>query len=368
MSPNTTFRIATLPGDGIGPEVTAPTLQLLEAVAAEAGGFTLDFIHLDAGAAHFEKSGESLPEEAMDIAREADAILLGAMGDPSIRYPDGTEIAPQLELRERLGLYAGVRPIRTIKGLPNPLADPRANDLDIVLIRESTEGLFKSRNSCEIIDDEIARDTLEITRATSERLFDFSFQIAARRKKQGREGRVTCVDKANVLGSFAFFRKIFDERAKLFPSLTADHAYVGAVGLWMVKQPWVFDVLVTENMFGDILSDVGAGLMGGMGMAPSADVGDQYAVFQPCHGSAPDIVGQGKANPVATFLSGAMLLEWLGDEHDNASCKSAGKSIINAVDSAFADGSVIPYELGGDAGTDAITGAVLSALNSAAAA
>jgi 3-isopropylmalate dehydrogenase len=343
-------------------------VKLLNAVASNSGDFSLDFIHLDAGALHYQKSGESLPEEAMDVAREADAILLGAMGMPSIRYPDGTEIAPQLELREQLQLYAGVRPIRTIRGLPTPLRDPRADDLDIVLVRESTEGLFKSRNSCEIIDDSIARDTMEITRATSERLFDFSFQLAARRKEQGREGRVTCVDKANVLGSFAFFRKIFDERARRFPSLIADHAYVDAVGLWMVKQPWVFDVLVTENMFGDILSDVGAGLMGGMGMAPSADIGDEYAVFQPCHGSAPDIAGQGKANPVATFLSAAMLLEWLASEHDNVSCGKAGKQIVSAVDAAFASGDLIPYELGGDAGTDKITAAVLSALDSAAAA
>lgn len=368
MSPNASFRIATLPGDGIGPEVTAPTIELLKAVTAETGGFTLEFIHLDAGAAHYKKSGESLPAEAMDIARAADAILLGAMGDPSIRYPDGTEIAPQLELREQLDLYAGVRPIRTIKGLPTPLADPRASELDMVLIRESTEGLFKSRNTCQVINDEIARDTMEITRATSERLFDFSFQLAARRKEQGKDGRVTCVDKANVLGSFAFFRKIFDERAMRFPDLIADHAYVDAVGLWMVKQPWVFDVLVTENMFGDILSDVGAGLMGGMGLAPSADIGDHYAVFQPCHGSAPDIAGQGKANPVATFLSAAMLLEWLGNKHENKHCVSAGRLITNAVDAAFVGGKLLPFELGGDAGTDAITGAVLSALDSAAAA
>lgn len=368
MSPNASFRIATFAGDGIGPEVTNPTVRLLEIVAKGTGGFSLEFIHLDAGAAHYQKSGESLPEEAMDIARESDAILLGAMGMPSIRYPDGTEIAPQLELREQLDLYAGIRPIRTIKGLPTPLADPRADELDIVLVRESTEGLFKSRNSCVIINDEIARDTLEITRATSERLFDMSFKIAAQRKERGKDGKVTCVDKANVLGSFAFFRKIFNERAKRYPDLTADHAYVDAVGLWMVKQPWVFDVLVTENMFGDILSDVGAGLMGGMGMAPSADIGDEHAVFQPCHGSAPDITGQGKANPIATFLSAALMLEWLGDEHDNNNCKMAGRLIVNAVDATFASGELIPYELGGNAGTMEIESAVLAALDTAAAA
>lgn len=368
MSPNASFRIATLAGDGIGPEVTDPTVELLKLVTVASGGFSLNFIHLDAGAAHYKRTGESLPEEALEISREADAILLGAMGMPSIRYPDGTEVAPQLELREKLNLYAGIRPIRTIKGIPSPLADPRAQTLDIVIVRESTEGLFKSRNRCQMIGDEIARDTMEITRATSERLFDYAFKIARQRKEKGKEGKVTCVDKANVLGSFAFFRKIFDERARNHPSLIADHAYVDAVGLWMVKQPWRFDVLVTENMFGDILSDVGAGLMGGMGMAPSADIGAESAVFQPCHGSAPDIAGQGKANPTATFLSAAMMLEWLGVEHQNNGCTRAAGMIVRAVDTAFSAGNLVPYELGGTAGTSEIRDAVLAALDSAAAA
>lgn len=365
MSEATTFRIATLPGDGIGPEVIAPTLTLLSAVTAKTGGFSLQCIPLEAGAAHYRDNGVSLPEESMAVAREADAILLGAMGMPSIRYDDGTEIAPQLELRETLKLYAGVRPIRCIKGLPVPLADPRAADLDIVLVRESTEGLFKSRNACVLIDDEIARDTLEITRSNSERLFDFAFRLAEKRRARGKAGKVTCVDKANVLGSFAFFRRIFDERARQFPEMLADHAYVDAVGLWMVRQPWIFDVMVTENMFGDILSDVGAGLMGGMGMAPSADIGDDHAVFQPCHGSAPDIVGQGKANPVATFLSAAMMLEWLGDEHDNAHCRRAGRLLVNAVDGAFLPGKLLPFEMGGSAGTQEISDAVFAALDAA---
>ncbi len=365
MTSRIRFDIAVLPGDGIGPEVMQPTIEVLQQVAA-AQRLDLSFVHLDAGAAHYQRTGESLPTESMDAARAADAILLGAMGMPSIRYPDGTEIAPQLELREALNLYAGVRPIRTIKGLPIPLADPRAQNLDIVLIRESTEGLFKSRNHCEIVDDAIARDTLEITRTTSERLFDFSFRLAARRKQLGHVGRVTCVDKSNVLGSFAFFRKIFDERARLNPELIADHAYVDAVGLWMVKQPWMFDVLVTENMFGDILSDVGAGLMGGMGMAPSADIGDEYAVFQPCHGSAPDIAGEGKANPIAMILSAAMMLEWLGVERQHEGCLVAGRQIVNAVDAAFAEGYLLPYELGGTAGTVEISAAVIAKLDSAA--
>ena len=356
------YRIATFPGDGIGPEVIAPTIELLNRVAESAGDYRLEFEQHEAGAGLYAKAGVAIPDESLTAAKAADAILLGAMGLPEIRYPDGTEISPQLELRERLGLYAGIRPIRTIPGLKTPLADPRARSLDVVLVRESTEGLFRSRNRCEMVDDEIARDTLEISRGTSERLFDFSFELARHRKLGGGDGRVTCVDKANVLGSFAFFRRIFDERAALHPDIVADHCYVDALALRLVKQPWDFDVLVTENMFGDILSDLGAGLMGGMGMAPSADIGDDHAVFQPCHGSAPDIIGTGRANPIATFLSAAMMLEWLADEHGQASCRRSAARIRAAIDRACADGKLVPFELGGEAGTLEILGAVERAL------
>ena len=367
MTVDRDYRIAVFAGDGIGPEVISPTIDLLDQATALQGGATLRFEHVEAGASHFAKTGESIPEASLAVARSADAILLGAMGMPDIRYEDGTEISPQLDLREKLGLYAGVRPIRTVRGLPLPLADPRAGGLDIVLIRESTEGLFKSRNRCELIDDTVARDTLEISRATSEKLFDFAFNLARKRKYRGGEGRVTCVDKANVLGSFAFFRRIFDERAQHYPDLISDHCYVDAVGLKLVKQPWDFDVLVTENMFGDILSDVGAGLMGGMGMAPSADIGDRHAVFQPCHGSAPDIVGRGLANPVAAVLSGAMMLDWLGSSHADRKLLAAGRALFAAVDAAFADGTLLPHELGGDAGTAKIAAALAGKLDAGAA-
>lgn len=358
MSTRASFTIAVLPGDGIGTEVIEPTVEILKASAGLVGGFSLHFVELAAGATYYQEHGVSIPDESMEVAREADAILLGAMGMPHIRYPDGTEIAPQLELREKLDLYAGVRPVRTIPGLPLPLADARARKLDMVLVRESTEGLFAARGKCQITDDCTARDTMVISRRTSERLFDFAFKLASARKQEGHRGRVTCVDKANVLGSFAFFRKIFKERAKLNPDMEADFCYVDAAGLNLVKQPWIFDVLVTENMFGDILSDVGAGLMGGMGFAPSADIGDEHAVFQPCHGSAPDIVGRGIANPTAAILSGAMMLDWLGRMHRVHACTAAARLISRAVDATFADGGHLPAELGGSAGTEEIANAV----------
>jgi 3-isopropylmalate dehydrogenase len=357
------FRIAVLAGDGIGPEVMEPTLAILQMAAGRTGGFNLSFKNLPAGAAHYAATGEALPARSLAAARAADAILLGAMGDPAIRYPDGTEISPQLQLRFELGLYAGVRPVRSVAGINGPLADPRAAALDFVLVRESTEGLFASYGKGTIENDSVARETMVITRSTSERLFDFAFHLAQHRKHEGKPGTVTCVDKANVFSAFAFFRRIFDERAACYPEIEARHAYVDATALDMVRKPWTFDVLVTENMFGDILSDLGAGLIGGMGMAPSGDIGDEHAVFQPCHGSAPDIAGSGKANPTATFLSGALMLEWLAVRHRIAACTAAATLLRKAVDRAFAGGKLITAEFGGNASTADVTRAVQAALD-----
>lgn len=306
------FKVAVFEGDGIGSEIMAPTLGILRALAAQTGDYGFEFQTVPAGATHYARTGESLPAASMVTARAADAILLSAMGLPDVRYSDGTEISPQIDLRKALGLFAGVRPVRIGPGQPTPLNLPPGRVVDFVLIRESTEGLFYTQGTGEVTHDE-ARETLRITRAVSEKPFQFAFQLATEREAQGLgKGRVTCVDKANVFRAFAFFRGIFDAEARAFPDLVADHAYVDATALWMVQKPWDFDVMVTENMFGDILSDLGAGLMGGLGLAPSADIGLDHAVFQPRHGSAPDIAGQGKANPFAMILSAAMMLDWLG--------------------------------------------------------
>ncbi len=358
------LQIAVLPGDGIGPEVMTPCLALLTAAAEACGCPGLAFRTLPCGAAHYRDRGEALPASTLEAARAADAILLGAMGLPEVRYPDGTEIVPQVELRVHLGLYAGVRPLRAIPGLPRPLSDPRAAAIDMVLIRESTEGLFASLGKGRLEDDRIASETLVITRETTEKLCDFAFRLGARRRAGGGKGRVTCIDKANVFKAFAFFRQIFDERARAFPDLRADHDYVDAAALKLVRNPWDYDVMVTENMFGDILSDLGAGLIGGMGVAPSADIGEAHGVFQPCHGTAPDIAGQGKANPTAMFLSGAMMLDWLAERQELPSLGRAAEMIREAVDRAFVAEGLLPFELGGRDGTERIAETVLSQLSS----
>lgn len=357
-----TFDIAVFEGDGIGPEITQPTVEILQKLAGQSGAYELTFKDAPAGAAHYAKTGASLPEASMDIARQSDAILLSAMGLPNVRYDDGTEISPQIDLRKALVLFAGVRPVTIKTGQTTPLNLPAGREVDFVLIRESTEGLFHTQGRGEVTKDE-ARETLLITRDISEKLFKFAFDLAKTRKSTGRSpGKVTCVDKANVFRAFAFFREMFDAEAAKHPDIVADHAYVDATALWMVQKPWNFDVMVTENMFGDILSDLGAGLMGGLGLAPSADIGLDHAVFQPCHGSAPDIAGQNAANPMAMILSAAMMLDWLGLRYDNPAMVSDGVRLREAVETVVAKGAILTRDLGGTASTTQAADAVWGAL------
>jgi 3-isopropylmalate dehydrogenase len=359
MSANNAFHIAVLAGDGIGPEVMAPAIEVLRKIETKSG-LSFRFTEAPAGANHYLAAGKSMPDTTIKLCEEADAILLGACGLPSVRYPDNTEIAPQIELRFIFDLYAGVRPARLIPGVPSPIVGADQRGIDLVVIRESTEGLFASMGKG-VVTHEEARETMVITRKTSERLFEFSFRLAERRKARGKPGMLTCVDKANVFKAFAFFRGIFDEIEKKHPDVKTDRLYVDACSAMLVKRPWDFDVMVMENMFGDIVSDITASLIGGLGMAPSADIGDKYAVFQPCHGTAPDIMGQGKANPTGMILSAAMMLDWLADKHGVESAAEAGETIERAVDQVYA-GGIKPMEFGGSNGTADITKAVLGAL------
>src|SRR5260370_9480188 len=300
------IRIAVLPGDGIGPEVIAEAVKVLRAVERRLAGVSFELEEFSVGAGEYLRSGDPLPPVTFERCKESDAILLGAMGLPGVRWPGGTEMAPQLDLRERLELYAGVRPIRLYHSGHTPMKKYGAGEIDLVIFRESTEGMFWSRLGKYAPDATEVCASLRISRKASERLFRAAFREAGR-----RGGLVTLVDKANVLPSMSFFRRIFDEIAEEFPHIRTERIYVDAASLYLVQRPHTFDVMVTENIFGDILSDLAAGLIGGMGMAPSADIGDRYAVFQPSHGSAPDIAGEGIGNPMAAILSAAPMLERL---------------------------------------------------------
>jgi 3-isopropylmalate dehydrogenase len=354
------YKIAVVAGDGIGPDVVASGLEIMTAVEAQVGGFALEYLDAPAGATTYLQCGEDLPRASLQVCREADAVLLGACGLPGVRRPDGTELTPQITLRRELDLYAGIRPALLRKGVPCPLAGSPV--IDLVIVRESTEGLFASLGAGVLLGDEVAVDNQVITRRGTARVVRAAFELAVRRAKP--KPRVTCVDKANVLKSFAFFRKVFDEVAAEFPGVAADHLYVDAAALELVRRPERFDVIVTENLLGDILSDLAAGLIGGMGMAPSADLGDRHAVFQPCHGTAPDIAGQGIANPIATILSCAMLLDHLARRDQKPELEVASGRIERAVASVLAAGTGKTADLGGRYSTREVTEAILSGLRS----
>ena len=350
-----TFRIAVLGGDGIGPEVCGEAVRILTEIQPRLRGVRLELQQYPAGVGEYQRSGEALPKRTFQACREADAVLLGAMGLPEVRYPNGKEIAPQLDLRERLDLYAGIRPIFLYHESDTPLKHYGAGEIDFVLVRESTEGLFYGRDSVADLNADASTNELRITRVGAERVCRAAFELA---RQRDRQRKVTLIDKANVLSSMVYLRHHFDRVAEHYPDCTAEHVYVDAASLYLVRSPQAFDVMVTENMFGDILSDLSAGLVGGMGMAPSGDVGERAAVFQPSHGSAPDIAGKGIANPVATILSAAMMLDWLN--HPETKCAAA--AIQSAVSAVFADPASRTGDMGGTMTTEQMTDAILAKL------
>jgi 3-isopropylmalate dehydrogenase len=353
MTDQTTYRIAVLPGDGIGPEVVCESLKVLRRVAAKLKGVRFELEEYSVGAGEYLRSGDPLPQATLEALKTHDAILLGAMGLPNIRWPEGVEMTPQIDLREILDLYCGLRPIRLYHSFHTPLKNFGPGEIDFLIVRESTEGLFASRLQKYPPEATEVTDTMRITRKGSERLFRAAFSHAMRRSR-----RLTLVDKANVLPSMAFFRRIFDEVAREFPEVQTEKVYVDAASLYLVQRPQSFDVLVTENMFGDILSDLAAGLIGGMGMAPSADIGDDYAVFQPSHGSAPDIAGKGIANPIATILSVAMMLEWF----NQAETRRGASLIHHAVEEVMAEPANRTTDLGGTLSTQQMGELVVKAV------
>lgn len=348
-----TFKITVLPGDGIGPDVTNEALRVLQAVEKGMSSCRFDCEEHAVGAAEYLKNGNPLPDTAVEACRTADAVLLGAMGLPDVRWPDGKEMTPQLDIREKFQLYAGLRPIYLFHESDSPLKGYEAGGIDFSIVRESTEGLFSARLAQGNPDGSEMRDVMRITRAGSERVIRFAFREAMKRRK-----KVTLVDKSNVLPSMVFFRSIFDEIAKEFPEVETERVYVDAAALYLVNRPSHFDVMVTENMFGDILSDLAAGLIGGMGMAPSGDIGEDCAVFQPSHGSAPDIAGKGVANPIATILSVAMMLDWLGHEET----RQGATAITRAVREVMSDPAQRTPDMGGSLSTSEMGDRVIAAL------
>jgi len=352
----TTVRLAVMPGDGIGPELVESALEVMQG-AAEIEGIDLVLTEERGGAALYQETGEALLPGALDRLRTMDGLLKGPVGLPEVRKPDGTEggLLGGL-LRIGLDTFANVRPIRLRPGVESATR-AAAGSVDYVIVRENTEGLYLSRGAG-VRNHHAASDQMLITRAGTERIARFAFEVASARDGAPRDGRrrVTCVDKSNVLRSFALFREVFDEVAEQFPDIESDHIYADAAAHALVVEPDRFDVLVMENFLGDILSDLGAGTVGGLGMCGSGNIGAEAAYFEPIHGSAPSIAGKGTANPVSQILSGAMLLEHCGKT-------AMARRIENAVDLAFSDGAISILASGGPAdGTASVTAAIVARL------
>lgn len=348
-----TYSLALLPGDGVGPEVTAEAARVLDA-CADAFGFGIETSEHPVGGAGLDADNDPLPRATLDACLDADAVFLGAVGGPRWDGVDA-DLRPErglLRLRARLGAFANLRPVAVSEALAerSPLRPERVVGTDLLIVRELTGGIYfgqpRERTETE------AYDTMRYSVTEIERIARVAFEWA-----QKRNGRLTSVDKANVLASSALWRDVVSRvGADEYPDVALEHLYVDNAAMQVVCDPRRFDVVVTGNLFGDVLSDLAATLPGTLGLLPSASLGGRAGLFEPVHGSAPDIAGRGLANPLAAILSAAMLL----DAVDEAEAASA---VRQAVESVLDDGPLTP-DLGGDAHTDDVGAAVADAVAS----
>ncbi len=345
------YKIAVVHGDGIGPEVCKAAVDVLNAAFGDDN--PLDYKEYLGGASAYAVHGTALPKKTLEGIREADATLHGAIGDPSILHPDGTEVAQDfsLDLRFTLDIWANIRPVKTYRGVPARLAGVGPGDVDYVVVRENTEGLYAARGGGLTLRGELASDQLVITRKGTERIARRAFEMARLRNGAPADGvkRVTVCDKANVLRSYAFFRQVCTEVAAEFPDIEVEYAMVDALCAQLVSRPGHYDVIVSENIFGDILSDLGPATVGSIGLSPTAEIGDEVGYFQAAHGSAPDIAGKGIANPTGTILSAALMLDWMVERHGDERLSAAADRIRSAVGGALAEGTILTGDMGGTA-------------------
>jgi 3-isopropylmalate dehydrogenase len=366
-----TYKISVIAGDGIGPEVIAEGIKVINA-ASEAYNFEVEWIKYPFGADYYLATGELVSEEDLKELEKYKAIYMGAVGDP--RVPPGIlEKGILLSLRFYFDEYVNLRPIQLFEGVPTPLAGKSPKDVNFDVIRENTEDLYvslggrvkgKAKEELNLyrriynvkfgLDiesnlDEIAYQLMIISRKGSERVIKYAFELARKKKKN----KVTSVDKANVITyAYGLWREVLNEVKKGYPEIEVEYAYVDAAAMWFVKNPEAFQVVVTPNMFGDILTDLGAIIQGGLGMAAGANINPEgTSMFEPIHGSAPKYKGLNKANPIATILAGKLMLEFLGEE-------KAANLIEEAVKEVLKEGKVKPMDLGGSAKTSEVGDAI----------
>ena len=333
------YRIAAYPGDGIGPEVIDEALRVLDAVEKKTRSFKLDVTPLSWGCEFARRTGQVVPDDFLEILRPFDAILLGAVGWPA-QLPDHLTLAPLVQIRQRFDQYACVRPARLYPGVPCVLAGKGPADVDLVVIRENSEGEYVNVGGRfrEGQPDESAVQTAVHTRRGVERVLRFGFDMARERRR-----RLTMITKSNAQRfAYVLWDEVLEQIRGDYPDVAADKQHADAAVMNFVRSPERFDVVVASNLFGDILTDLGGLIAGGLGLAPSANLNPQRAfpsMFEPVHGSAPDIAGKGIANPIAAILSAAMMLDWLGET-------AAGNAVRGSVERLLAAGHTTP-DLGG---------------------
>ena len=368
------YKIAVIPGDGIGPEVIREGLKVLHAVAEATPRLKFKFVEFPYGAEHYLKTKELVPEEGLKELSKMDAIYLGALGDPRVE----TGVLEQgvlLKLRFYFDQYINLRPVKLYPGVPCPLKDKGPEDVNFYVVRENTEDFYvavggrakgKSKASHEVVrsiyqakfgldidvdHDEIAYQIGVISRKGTERAIRYAFELA---RKKGKK-RVTSVDKANVLTHiYSLWREVFEQVAKEYPDIETEFAFVDAVTMWFVKNPEWYQVVVTPNMFGDIITDLGAMIQGGLGLAPGGNINPEgVSMFEPVHGSAPKHAGKNVANPLATILAGQMMLEHLGED-------KVADRVEQAVIEVLREGKVRTYDIGGKSSTSDVGDAVVA--------
>lgn len=374
MNALTRYKIAVIPGDGIGPEVIREGVKVLRAVADVTPGLDFDLIEFPYGAEHYLKTKELVPEDGLRELSKMDAIYLGALGDPRV----ATGVLEQgvlLKLRFYFEQYINLRPIKLYPGVPCPLVGKGPQHVNFFVVRENTEDFYvalggraRGRSKAELevqrsiyrakfnLDIEVDRDEIAyqigvISRKGAERVIRYAFELA---RKKGKK-RVTSVDKANVLTHvYTLWRDVFGRVAKEYPEIETEFSFVDAVTMWFVKNPEWYQVVVTPNMFGDIITDLGAMIQGGLGLAPGGNINPEgVSMFEPIHGSAPKHAGKNRANPLATILAGQMMLESLGEQ-------KAADIVEQAVIKVLGEGKVRTYDLGGSSSTSDVGDAVAS--------
>ena len=326
------YQIAVIPGDGIGKEVMEATISVLDKL-----NLNFNYVYGEAGDECLKENGTALPEKTLEIIKNSDACLFGAAGE--------TAADVIVKIRQEMKMFANLRPVKTY-----PNTNSLFDNIDFMIVRENTEGMYIADEESYTDDGAIARRI--ITKNAEKRIIDYAFKYA----KKNNKSKVTAVHKANVLKKTdGLFKEIFYEVAKNYPEIATEDFYVDATAMYLITQPQNFEVIVTTNLFGDILSDEGAGLVGGLGLIPSANIGEDAALFEPVHGSAPDIACQNKANPIAMMLSAIMMLRYLGENE-------AADTFDNAILNVLSDADKLTSDLGGSATTLELTNEIIKKL------